>query len=171
MLANAMEFVEMIGRHTHTHTHTHTPAPTLLVTRRIKKLLTQTPTSQNRSKAVRHLTQHPGTPYTADLKAFASLHYVHSQACFTPTCPPQPCIKVSGYCNCGLQAVCPHPHAAPTVGHGVRQPFPTVCPIHRSQPPAAILQSHVAMLQQFTHLHCHLASPYHCLEAPRDSSP
>ena len=23
MLANAMEFVEMIGRHTHTHTHTH----------------------------------------------------------------------------------------------------------------------------------------------------
>ena len=24
MLANAMEFVEMIGRHTHTHTHTHT---------------------------------------------------------------------------------------------------------------------------------------------------
>ena len=24
MLANAMEFVEMIGRHTHTHIHTHT---------------------------------------------------------------------------------------------------------------------------------------------------
>ena len=74
-------------------TPTPKPAPTLLVTRRIKKLLTQTPTSQNRSKAVRYLTQHPGTPYTADLKAFASLHYVHSQACFTPTCPPHHALK------------------------------------------------------------------------------
>ena len=82
---------------------------------------------------------------------------------------PPPCIKVSGYCNRGLQAICPNPHATPTVGHGVRQPLPTVCPIHRSHPPAAILQSHVAMLQQFTHFHCHLASPYHRLEAPRDS--
>ena len=59
-------------------TPTQKPAPGLLVTRRIKKLLTKTPTSQNRSKAVRYLTQHPGTPYTADLKAFTSLHYVHS---------------------------------------------------------------------------------------------
>ena len=37
-------------------TPTPKPAPTLLVTRRIKKLLTQTPTSQNRSKAARYLT-------------------------------------------------------------------------------------------------------------------
>ena len=66
-------------------TPTPKPAPTLLVTRRIKKLLTQTPTSRNWSKAVRYLTQHPGTPYTADLQTFASLHYVHSQVCFTPT--------------------------------------------------------------------------------------
>ena len=71
-------------------TPTPKPAPTLLVPCRIKKLLTQTPTSQNRSKAVRYLTQHPDTPYTADLKTFASLHYVHSQACFTPTCAPPP---------------------------------------------------------------------------------
>ena len=71
-------------------TPTPKPAPTLLVPCRIKKLLTQTPTSQNRSKAVRYLTQHPDTPYTADLKTFASLHNVHSQACFTPTCPHPP---------------------------------------------------------------------------------
>ena len=65
-------------------THTPKPAPTLLVTHRIQKLLTQTPTSQNRSKAIRYLTQHPGTPYTADLKNFASSHYVHSRICSTP---------------------------------------------------------------------------------------
>ena len=84
---------------------------------------------------------------------------------------PPPCIKAFVYYNCGLQAICPNPHATPTVGHGVRHPLPTICPIHRSLPPAAFLQSHVAMLQQLTHLHCHLVSPHHCLVAPRDSSP
>ena len=84
---------------------------------------------------------------------------------------PPPCIKVFVYYNCGLQAICPNPHATPTVGHGVRHPLPTICPIHRSLPPAAFLQSHVAMLQQLTHLHCHLVLPHHCLVAPRDSSP
>ena len=132
-------------------TPTLKPEPTLLVTRLIKKLLTQTPTSQNRSKAVRYLTQHPGTPYILQ----------HLTLCVFPGMShpdlvlPPPCIKVSVYCNRGLQAICPNPHAAPMVGHGVRHPFPTICPIHRSLPPAAFLQPHVAMLQ---HLHCHLAT-------------
>ena len=70
------------------------PAPTPLVTRRINKLLTQPPTSKNRSRAVHYLTQHPGTPYTADLKAFASSHYAPSQVCFTLRWPlPHPAVE------------------------------------------------------------------------------
>ena len=41
----------------HPNTPTLKPVPTLLVTRRIKRLLTQTTTSRNRSKAIRYLTQ------------------------------------------------------------------------------------------------------------------
>ena len=59
------------------------PVPTLLVTRRITKLLT--PTSRNQSKAFRYLTQHLGTPCTADLKTFAYSHCAHSQVCLTTT--------------------------------------------------------------------------------------
>ena len=63
-----------------------TPAATPLIKRRMKTLLTQPPTSQNRAKAVHYITQHPGTPHAADLRSFASSHYKHPQICFTPRC-------------------------------------------------------------------------------------
>ena len=142
-------------------TPTPKPAPTLLVTRRLKQLLTQTRTSQNRSKAVRYLTQHPGTPYTADLKTFASLHYVHSQVCFTPTCAPPPPHHALKF---PATAIADYKQFAHTLMRRLRRDMELGSRFlqyaHRSHHPAAILQSHVAMLQQFTNLHCH-----------RDSSP
>ena len=59
-----------------------------MIARHIKKLLTQPPTSHNRSKAIRYLTQHLGTPYTADLKVFASSHYPQPQICNAPHWSP-----------------------------------------------------------------------------------
>ena len=77
----------------------------------MKKLLTQPPTSQNRSKAVHYLTKHPDTPHTADLRSFASSHmhiprYVSPHAVHSPTLLQSSSLLHSGSTNNLPKASC-----------------------------------------------------------------
>ena len=140
-------------------------APTPLVTHRINKLLTQPPTSKNQFKS--RPPPHPASWYTLHgrSKDFCILTQNAFPGMFHPTLvTPPPCIRVPVYCAYRLQKFCPNPHATLAMGHGVRESLPTVCSVHGSLSPAALLQPHASVTETYTLplLPPHPVSNEHC---------